>query len=289
MSRPTFVTGLAALAERFAGFIVDQWGVLHDGSSFYPHALDALHRLKSAGSRVVLLSNSGRRLASNRRRLAAMGLDPQLVEAVVTSGEIAWSLLRDRAVEPYRSLPGRCLLWSEGGDRAILEGLAVLAVEEVADAGFILLAGIPSGRELRDLDPDLIRAAERRLPMICCNPDRVVVTATGLVPATGSVAARFEKMGGTVHYVGKPHAPVYERCLALLALPRERILAIGDSLEHDIAGGAAVGLRTAMITSGIHGPAFDPGNGEALNRAALDELARGAPALPDWVLARFEW
>lgn len=287
MGRPTFVTGLAGLAERFAGFIVDQWGVLHDGSSFYPHALDALRRLKGAGQRVVLLSNSGRRLGFNRRRLAAMGLEAGLVEAVVTSGETAWTLLRDRAVEPYRSLPERCLLWSEGRDRSILDGLDLRAVEDVADAGFILLAGIPYDREPDDLEPALVRAAARRLPMVCCNPDRVVVTAAGLMPATGSIAARFEAMGGTVHYVGKPHAAVYERCFAVLDLPRERILAVGDSLEHDIAGGAGAGLRTAMITSGIHAAAF--GVDEPANRTALDRLARGAPALPDWVLPRFAW
>lgn len=289
MRRATFVSGLAGLAGRFAGFIVDQWGVLHDGSRLYPHALDALRRLKEAGARVVLLSNSGRRLDFNRRRLSAMGLDEGLVEAVVTSGETGWSLLHERAAEPYRSLPDRCLLWTEGRDRSILDGLDIEAVADVDDAGFVLLAGIPVDRTPADLEPDLARARKRGLPMICCNPDRVVVTAVGVIAATGSVAARYEELGGTVHYVGKPHPAVYERCFAALDLPRERILAVGDSLEHDIAGGAGAGLRTAMIMGGIHAAAFDLDGDEATNRAALDALARDAPALPDWVLPRFAW
>lgn len=289
MRRATFVSGLAGLAGRFAGFIVDQWGVLHDGSRLYPHALDALRRLKEAGARVVLLSNSGRRLDFNRRRLSAMGLEEGLVEAVVTSGETGWSLLHERAAEPYRSLPDRCLLWTEGRDRSILDGLEIEAVADVDDAGFVLLAGIPVDRTPADLEPDLARARKRGLPMICCNPDRVVVTAVGVIAATGSVAARYEELGGTVHYVGKPHPAVYERCFAALDLPRERILAVGDSLEHDIAGGAGAGLRTAMIMGGIHAAAFDLDGDEATNRAALDALARDAPALPDWVLPRFAW
>ena len=85
-----------------------------------------------------------------------------------------------------------------------------------------------------------VHSRARDLMMICCNPDRIVVTAFGVIPATGSVAALYEELGGRVHYVGKPHPLVYRICLgALQPIPKERILAVGDSLEHDIAGGTA--------------------------------------------------
>jgi ribonucleotide monophosphatase NagD (HAD superfamily) len=36
MIEPTFCSGLADIASRYGGFIVDQWGVLHDGARPYP-------------------------------------------------------------------------------------------------------------------------------------------------------------------------------------------------------------------------------------------------------------
>ena len=74
MIEPTFCSGLADIASRYGGFIVDQWGVLHDGARPYPDALDCLARLREAGKRVVLLSNSGKRTAINRARLAEIGM-----------------------------------------------------------------------------------------------------------------------------------------------------------------------------------------------------------------------
>lgn len=290
MPKPELIDGLVGIQDRFDGLIVDQWGVLHDGTAFYPAALEALERLRAAGKRIVLLSNSGRRLAFNRHRLARMGLPDGLVEQVVTSGEVAWSMLRARDDEPFRSLGRRCFLWTEGEDRGILDDLALTTVDAPAEADFVLLAGLPQGLRPDDLRPDLEAARARDLMMICCNPDRIVVTAFGVIPATGSVAALYEELGGRVHYVGKPHPLVYRICLgALRPIPKERILAVGDSLEHDIAGGAAAGLGTVMITSGIHAAEIDPDADEPALRAALDRLSAAHGAGPDFVLPRFIW
>jgi ribonucleotide monophosphatase NagD (HAD superfamily) len=51
--------GIAPLAERYDGFILDLWGVLHDGRHPMPGALDALAHLREAGKRIVILSNAG--------------------------------------------------------------------------------------------------------------------------------------------------------------------------------------------------------------------------------------
>jgi ribonucleotide monophosphatase NagD (HAD superfamily) len=41
--------GFAPLAKRFDGFILDLWGVIHDGVNAFPHAVDCLTRLRAAG------------------------------------------------------------------------------------------------------------------------------------------------------------------------------------------------------------------------------------------------
>ena len=96
------------------------------------------------------------------------------------------------------------------------------------------------------------------------------------------------ELGGTVRYLGKPHPEVYRMALELLGdPPPAEVVAVGDSLEHDIAGGARAGLATAFVTGGIHDTeAFAA---EDRRDEALDDLARRYGVTPDWVLPRFVW
>jgi HAD superfamily hydrolase (TIGR01459 family) len=291
MAAPIFCSGLADLASRYRGFIVDQWGVLHDGAAPYADALDCLSQLRAAGKRVVLLSNSGRRSAFNRDQLAALGIGPELYDGLVTSGEATWHALAERRAAGFANLGPRCLLWSRGGERGMVEGQALEVVQEVADADFVLLAGTEDDARLEDFGAVLEQAAARDLPLICANPDVVVVRPDGSFGmAPGAVARHYEGLGGRVALVGKPHRPVYEMCLeALGPLPPDAVLTIGDSVAHDIAGGAAMGLATALIMGGIHAPLFDLARGPSANGAALERLQADYGASPDWVLPRFRW
>ena len=291
MIEPTFCSGLADLASRYRGFIVDQWGVLHDGAHPYADALDCLARLRDAGKRIVLLSNSGKRTALNRARLAEIGIDEALYDALVTSGEATWRALAERTEPFFAKLGRRCILWSRYGDRSAVEGLALEVVERVDGAEFLLLAGVEDDARLEDFSAALEMAAARGLPMVCANPEIVAVLPDGgFGMAPGAVAHHYEQLGGKVGYVGKPHRPIYQACLEALGdLPRDEVLTIGDSIAHDIAGGAAMELDTALIMSGIHSRIFDLERGAGANRAALEELAREYGVLPRWVLPRFRW
>jgi HAD superfamily hydrolase (TIGR01459 family) len=291
MIEPTFCSGLADLASRYRGFIVDQWGVLHDGARPYADALDCLVRLRDAGKRVVLLSNSGKRTRINRARLAEIGIDEALYDALVTSGEATWRALAERTEPFFAKLGRRCILWSRYSDRSAVEGLPLEVVERVEDAEFLLLAGVEDDARLEDFSAQLELAAARGLAMVCANPDIVAVLPDGRFGmAPGALAHHYEQLGGKVGYVGKPHLPIYQACLEALGdLPREQVLTIGDSIAHDVAGGAAMELDTALTMSGIHSRIFDPERGAAANRAALEELAREYGVLPRWVLPRFRW
>jgi HAD superfamily hydrolase (TIGR01459 family) len=290
MIEPTFCSGLADIASRYQGFIVDQWGVLHDGEAAYPGAIATLERLRAEGRRVVLLSNSGRLVAVNLGRLRAMGFADDLVEGVFTSGEATWRALRDRPDPFFAALGERCLLWAQDADHEIMDGLPLIVVGDVDEADFILLAGTDPGGSLETFKPALARALARDLPMVCANPDVVVVGPDGMGMAPGAIARHYQSLGGRVAFAGKPHPPIYRLCLETLApIPPARILAIGDSLEHDIAGGAAMGLDTALVMGGIHAEAFDLERGRSANWPALERLAHSHGALPRWVLPRFRW
>src|SRR5690554_3899881 len=148
MFEPTFCSGLADLASRYRSFIVDQWGVLHDGARPYAAALDCLAELRRSGKRIVLLSNSGKRTGVNRARLAEIGIEPSLYDAVVTSGEATWQALAARTEPFFAALGRRCLLWSRYGDRSVVDGLPLEVVERVEDADFLLLGGVEDDARL---------------------------------------------------------------------------------------------------------------------------------------------
>ena len=112
--------------------------------------------------------------------------------------------------------------------------------------------------------------------MVCANPDIVAVLPDGRFGmGPGAVAHHYEQLGGAVGYVGKPHRPIYQACLEALAHPPpDEVLTVGDSMAHDVAGGAAMELDTALIMSGIHRRIFDVERGAPRQ----SRRARGAGA-----------
>lgn len=290
-SNARFVAGLATLVDRYDAFILDQWGVLHDGLRPYPGVIETLRALRRRGQPVVLLSNSGRRAALSRERLVQIGFDPTLLSGVVTSGETAWQGFRARDTAPFDRLGRRCLLLTREGDRTVAQGVDLELVDTPEDADFLFLAGVePPPMTAEDYEPILERCLARGLPMLCTNPDLIAVTGDALTLAPGTLGQRYASAGGTVHYVGKPYPAVYAACRALLRDIRPgRILAVGDSLAHDVRGANGAGFAAAFVTDGIHRDAFPPDLDEVARAATLEQLERKHGARADWVLPRLNW
>jgi HAD superfamily hydrolase (TIGR01459 family) len=291
MGMPHLVAGIGAFADRYQGVILDQWGVIHDGVRALPEAMAAILELQRRNKRLVLLSNSGRRAELNRRRLSAMGFNMALFAAVVTSGETAWLHLKQRARPPYRDLGRKCLLYTIGGDLGVVEGLGLELVDAPEAADFLFVTGLEiPPRTLEGYAAEVRRAAARGLPMLCSNPDRVAPVQGELVTAPGALAALYEDLGGAVHYVGKPHAAVYGACLdALDGLDPAEVVAIGDSMEHDVKGANNAGIASCFLTDGIHRASFPPGAPEAATLREVEALAARHAAAPDWVAERLRW
>lgn len=290
MSAPVFVEGLSAFADRYEGFVFDQWGVLHDGFTPYPDVLDVVAELKRRNKRLVMLSNSGRRSELSARRLKGMGFNLADFDGVVTSGEATWRLMADRVQPPFDRLGRRCFFLTHMGDREVLEGLDVETVDRVEDAEFVFASGLEPDVTIEGLRELARAAAARALPLICSNPDIHGVGPHGLTLAPGTFATMYEDQGGSVTYVGKPYAPIYQACLqALAGLELAEIVAIGDSLDHDIKGANGAGIASAFVTGGIHRADFPPGADREASAAGLARLMDAHDARPAWVIPRVVW
>ncbi|TAN49918.1 MAG: TIGR01459 family HAD-type hydrolase [Methylococcaceae bacterium] len=287
---PRIATGVAGFAEHYEVFLVDQWGVLHDGQTPFPGAIDCLRRLQTLGKRVVILSNSGKRAADNAARLRTMDITEDCYTALVTSGEVVRAQLAARTAPFVPTLGRRCLLLSSDGTDKLVQGLDVEVVRTVAAADFILLAGVADEHAMTYYQPMLEYGSTHGLPLICANPDLMRFSPQGLTFSAGELARRYEQLGGTVHYVGKPHEAIYRYCGQVLGdFDPHHAVAIGDSVCHDVVGGAKAGLATALVTGGIHHADFADVIDDAQRLKRVSAIAREHGIRPDWVIPGFAW
>jgi HAD superfamily hydrolase (TIGR01459 family) len=263
--------GIAPLASRYDGFILDLWGVIHDGVKLYPKSRETILRLRERGKRIVMLSNAPRRAAMAAAGLTRLGIAPDLYDGIMTSGESVWQALLTRDDPWFASLGRRVFFLGPGRDLPLLEGLDLDLAPTPAEADFVLNVGADEALDDRALAPHLpaleaCRAAG--LPMVCANPDIIIVRDGEQILCAGALAQAYAAMGGEFRQRGKPDAAVYGPTLAMLDVPPDRVLAVGDALRTDIAGAAGVGLDACWVLDGIHDLAGKPDQAEAEAAAA---------------------
>lgn len=284
------IGGIAEIADRYDAFILDLWGVIHDGVEAYPGAADTLAALKRAGKRTLLLSNAPRRATALVEQMACMGIGRELYGEVLSSGE-AVHLEFVRRTDPfYAGLGPRLYHMGPERDRNVYAGLDVEVVEDVDRADFILNTGPWEVHEtVEDYVPTLMRARGRGLPMVCANPDLVVIRQGKPIVCAGALARRYAEMGGIVSQRGKPDPAIYATALDLLGMPGGRVCAVGDALHTDVAGAAGAGLDSLWVTQGIHAAELGIRPGEAPAAARLAEVAAAHGQRPTAAIATFRW
>lgn len=261
MGKTKFCQGISDISDSYRAFILDQWGVLHNGERCYEGVIDCLKELRNRNKYIIILSNSGKRSDQNKEKLKQLGIGPSLYDAIVTSGEVTWQGLKDQSEGYFQNMGKSCFLMSRGGDRSIVDGLDVEVVDDVTKASFLLISGTeaPEKNMVDHYEPILKMAVRRRLKAICANPDSRALLGSEYFMGPGLIARRYEDFGGVVHYIGKPHKPIYQHCIRLLQMkeifPGETVM-VGDTMAHDIVGAAGVNIDTCLVKNGLHFGAF---------------------------------
>lgn len=284
------LTGFAALADRYDGFILDLWGVIHDGTKPYPGAVETLARLKEAGKPTVLLSNAPRRGAALIEQMASIGIERQLYGDVMSSGEAVHLELQARTDPFFAKLGSRLYHLGPDRDRNVFEGLAYEAVP-LEQADFLINTGpVSFDDSVADYEDILSQGAKRGLPMICANPDITVIRLGVPVVCAGALAERYRELGGIVAQRGKPDPAIYPACLKALGLrPDQKALAVGDGLHTDIAGANAAGIDCVLVAGGIHRAELGIDWGAVPTPEAVSELLTAHAARPTAVIPTFRW
>ena len=279
--------GIAPLAERYDGFILDLWGVVHDGRRPYPGVAEALGELKRRGKRIAFLSNAPRRAHVVEALLTGMGLDRASWDATITSGELAWRLLRERDALGYGA---RALHIGPERDLSTVEGLDITLVSDPDAAEWVFNTGPDPERgngAVEPYRPMLEACAARRLPMLCVNPDRFVMVGEHRVICAGALADLYMQLGGpAAREVGKPDAAAYPPVLEALGIAdTARVVAIGDSPHTDLAGAQAAGLDAVWALTGLAAHA----HGATPDATLLAQVAAAEGVRPIAALTALRW
>src|SRR3982751_5363528 len=265
-----FAERLSDLVDGVEVILSDIWGVVHNGLESFPEACEALHTYRQRGGTVILITNAPRPADSVQRQLRKLGVADETYDAIVSSGDLTRLFVADH--------PGKKMFWlGPERDNSIHRGLDPV-IAPLAEADYIVCTGLfdDETESAADYRAMMLQARERKLPLICANPDIVVERGDRLIYCAGAIAEPYRELGGEVIFYGKPHRPIYSRATALAterrgrAIALERVLAIGDSVRTDLAGAHGFGIDCLFVTRGIHAEEFE--GIDQLDPASLKEL-----------------
>ncbi|MEO8421055.1 MAG: TIGR01459 family HAD-type hydrolase [Hyphomicrobium sp.] len=276
------INSIAPFAGATAAWLVDIWGVIHNGVRPFMDACDACTRYREGGGIVVLVSNSPRPHHGVAAQLDGLGVPRASWDTIVTSGDVARTLIAAYA--------GRSIFHiGPERDLATFAGLGVVRVTP-DDAEAIVCTGLfDDERETPDDYAAILKQClARGLPMICANPDVMVERGGRMIYCAGAIARAYAALGGEVAYAGKPYAPIYALTFETLeklqpgSADKARLLAIGDGIGTDIAGAAEAGVRSVFVASGVHVQG-------GLDAKAIEALFPPGAPRPIAAMAKLAW
>ncbi len=285
------IESLSELINQYDGFIIDLWGVIHDGTNLYPHALNAIEKLKEMQKTVIFVSNAPRRAEVVVDILRRLKIPKNLYKQIITSGEIVFESVKKQPGVYSKSGENKYYYIGPERDATLMHGLGYERVRTMDKAAFVVCTGFEDGFEkIEAKTAELKKVLNAGLPLLCANPDISVVKISGeKLLCAGAIAREYEKMGGKVFYFGKPYPDIYESTLTKMGtIAKDRILAIGDGLETDIKGANNAGISSMLVTGGILKVELGLNDGEIPSDEILNKIIADNPK-PDFVTSELKF
>ena len=232
---------LSEIYSSYDTFVIDLWGVMHNGIFLNDKAIEAADKLLKESKKIVFLSNAPRPSEKVREFLKKMKMEEKYLKNIITSGEAAMRAINENRFGKlfYHLGPSR--------DESIFYNIKDNKTK-LENSDFILCTGLFDEHEddLNFYNNFLKNYISKKL--ICTNPDLTVHRGEKEEYCAGSIAKVFELLGGSVVYFGKPHKEIYKMCFN----SKEKVLAIGDNLRTDIKGANNLNIDSIFISNGVH-------------------------------------
>lgn len=236
---------------KYDAFIIDLWGVIHDGFVAYTGSVESINHLIDIGKPIIFMSNAPRPNTVVLKKLLELKINANQ-DMVLTSGDTTRIFLAENLIK----VPDK-KYYHLGAHRNsdLLVDINICLTEDIKQCDAILLtAYIDENEDLNQFNHILKQAVDLKIPIICSNPDKIVINGVKNRYCAGFLAEKYEMLGGTVHYYGKPHLTIYDIGLHKLKsqgiYDKKKILMIGDTLETDIQGAINADIRSALVLTG---------------------------------------
>ena len=232
------------MANSIKAIISDMDGVLWRGAQALPGLTDFFDFLFEREISFVLATNNSRNTPEDYvNKLASMGVTGIKPCHIVTSGTAT-------AITLQAQYPAGTRVYVVGGHglKQLLREAGFQLVDKDAE---LVVCGIDFDLTYEKLKTAtlLIRAGAR---FIGTNPDSSFPSPEGLVPGAGSILALIESASGCAPtIIGKPERGMFEAALRQAGAKPMETLMIGDRIGTDIIGAQALGIKTALVMTGV--------------------------------------
>lgn len=242
-----FLNHISRIKDDFDCVICGTNGVISDGKTVYPEAVDALNRLYLDGKKIVLATNLGLRVYELFEFLHKAHFPMHILSAMITAGELAHYSLKKRDDLGMFYYP---LVQNNGG---IMQGLKYQKSESIVLADFILAETTVDKFDFEANLKILEQALRLNLPMVCVGNNTMMIGENGVQNSVGSLAEQYALMGGKIITFGKPDVRIAKYLMEQIKdIAPERCLVIGDNMATDMKMGKLFKTQTMLICSGVH-------------------------------------
>lgn len=272
---------ISEIYKNYDTFVIDLWGVMHDGIKLNSKAIEAVDHLNNNDKKIVFLSNAPRPSSKVIDFLLKIKMDKKYLTNVMTSGEAAM-----QAINQYK-FGKKFFHLGPPRDSSLFEKIKD-NLTSIDNCDFILCTGLfdeddpdLNKKQLHENDMDYYKnflASYSSKKLICTNPDLIVHRGDKKEYCAGYIAKIFEELGGKVIYYGKPHKEIYELCFK----KSEKVLAIGDNLRTDIKGANNLNKDCLFISNGVHRDEFS-------NNSELDSLLEKYKVKANYFQTELKW
>jgi HAD superfamily hydrolase (TIGR01450 family) len=274
-------TTIRTLLDRYAGLLLDVYGVLMDARGPLPGAGELLGHLERDKMPYAIVTNDASRSAATySARFERHGIAVPR-ERFVTSGSLLPGYFEANGLAGARTLvlgTADSRAYVEQGRGVVVPLAPDIEIDALAvcdDDGFDFLPGIEEALTA------VMRAVEagRRPALLLPNPDLVYPKGGGAFGFTAgaiamlieaALARRFPAAHLRFVHLGKPEPHLFLEGARRLDLAPDRLVMVGDQLETDIAGAHAAGVPTALL-AGV---------------TSWEHAQHAAPVAPVWLLDR---
>ncbi len=230
--------------------LFDMDGVLYVGSRLLPGVSELLAYLDATGRKYLCVTNNASLTSVDfSQRLAKMGVSVA-PEHILGSAEATAAWLAEQVRDELRTTPVPVVINGMAGLRAALVAYGFEVTDDPTVARYVV-SGINFDMTYADL-ARCLAAIQHGAEFVGTNPDVTIPTDLGILPGAGALQAAIAAAAGVQpRIIGKPFAPMFELAMERLGVTPAETLMVGDRYDTDIAGAAALGLRTAGVLSGV--------------------------------------